>query len=158
VILYGSVLLHEAAHAYVAKHYGYPVGPITLHFLGGATAIEAEARRPRDEFWIAVVGPLTSLAVGGVGLLLLLLNPSGLLEMAVAGLPGANLSVAALNRVPGLPLDGGRVLKSIVWGISGNVHRGTIVAGWVGRVVAVLVVLWPFSQQSLIGSRAAGLD
>jgi len=158
VILYGSVLLHEAAHAYVARHYGYPVGAITLHFLGGATAIEDEARRPRHEFWIAVVGPLTSLAVGGVALALLLLEPAGLLRMAVQGLAGANLFVAALNLVPGLPLDGGRVLKSAVWGLTHNVHRGTMVAGWVGRVFAVLVLLWPFAQETFLDQRPAGVD
>ncbi|MEP9383449.1 site-2 protease family protein [Nocardioides sp. KR10-350] len=149
VILYGSVLLHEAAHAYVARHYGYPVGPITLHFLGGATAIEGEARRPRDEFWIAVVGPITSLVVGGIALALTFLDPQGLLQMAVEGLAGANLIVGVLNLVPGLPLDGGRVLKSAVWGVTKDVHRGTVVAGWVGRVVAVLVVLFPFTQPDL---------
>lgn len=149
VILYGSVLLHEAAHAYVARHYGYPVGPITLHFLGGATAIESEAKRPRDEFWIAVVGPLTSLLVGGVGIGLHFLRPEGLLEMAVEGLVWANLFVGVLNLVPGLPLDGGRVLKSVVWSATNNVHKGTLVAGWAGRVVAVLALLWPFVQGSL---------
>lgn len=158
VILYGSVLLHEAAHAYVARHFGYPVGPITLHFLGGATAIEDEARRPRDEFWIAVVGPLTSLVVGFAALGLRLLGPHGLLQMAVEGLAAANLFVAALNIVPGLPLDGGRVLKSAVWGVTHSVHRGTLVAGWAGRVVAVIVLAWPFFQHSLTGYSPAAVD
>ena len=63
VVLYFSVLLHEASHALTARRYGFPVTAITLHFLGGMTAIEGEARRPREEFWIAVVGPLTSIVV-----------------------------------------------------------------------------------------------
>jgi Zn-dependent protease/CBS domain-containing protein len=151
VILYGSVLLHEASHAAVARHYGYPVSSITLHFLGGATAIEGEARRPGEEFWIAVVGPLTSLAVGGVALALHTLGPTGLLLMAIEGLAGANLIVGILNLVPGLPLDGGRVLKAAVWGVTRNVNRGTIAAGWVGRVVAVAALFWPTFQSGVLG-------
>jgi len=151
VILYGSVLLHEASHAAVARHYGYPVSSITLHFLGGATAIEGEARRPVEEFWIAVMGPLTSLAVGGVALALHPVSPDGLVLMAVEGLAGANLLVGVLNLVPGLPLDGGRVLKSAVWGITRNAHRGTIVAGWVGRVMALAALLWPSFQSEVLG-------
>jgi len=158
VVLYLSVLLHEASHAIVAKRYGFPVTSITLHFLGGMTAIEGEARKPRQEFMIAVVGPLTSLAVGGAALGLWFLTPDGLLLMAVEGLAGANLLVGLLNLVPGLPLDGGRVLKSLVWGVTGNVHRGTIVAGWGGRVTAVLVILWPLVQESVIGSPPDFLD
>ena len=153
VVLYLSVLLHEAAHALMARHYGHPVSSITLHFLGGATAMEGEARRPREEFWIAIVGPLTSIAVGLAALALWFVTPEGgLLQMAVEGLVGANLLVGALNLVPGLPLDGGRVLKSIVWGVGGNQHRGTVVAGWGGRVAAVLVLFWPLLQQQLFGT------
>ncbi|GAB2454515.1 hypothetical protein GCM10027062_38670 [Nocardioides hungaricus] len=144
VILYLSVLLHEASHAFVARHYGFPVSSITLHFLGGMTAIEGEARTPRQEFLIAVVGPLTSLVVGGAALALYPVTPDGLLLMAVGGLAGANLLVGVLNLVPGLPLDGGRVLKAGVWALTGNVHRGTIVAGWGGRLAAVAVLFWPF--------------
>ena len=151
VILYLSVLLHEASHAYVARHYGYRVTSITLHFLGGMTAIDSEARKPRQEFWIAVVGPITSIAVGGAAVGLWFVSPDGLLEMAVGGLAGANLLVGALNLVPGLPLDGGRVLKAAVWGVTGNQHRGSIVAGWTGRVVAALAFLWPTVQERVTG-------
>jgi Zn-dependent protease len=158
VILYGSVLLHEAAHAAVARHYGYPVSSITLHFLGGATAIEGEARRPREEFWIAVVGPLASLVVGGAALALHPFSPDGLILMGVEGLAGANLLVGILNLVPGLPLDGGRVLKSAVWGITRNVHRGTIVAGWVGRAVAAAALFWPMFQTGVLGWETGLLD
>lgn len=158
VVLYLSVLLHEASHAAMAKHYGFPVSSITLHFLGGMTAIEAEATKPRQEFMIAVVGPLTSLVVGGVALLVSPVVPDGLLLMAVQGLAGANLLVGALNLVPGLPLDGGRVLKSLVWGATGNPHRGTIVAGWGGRVAAVAVLGWPLVQETVLGTRADPVD
>jgi len=158
VALYLSVLLHEASHALMARRYGYPVTSITLHFLGGMTQIEGEARRPRQEFWIAVVGPLTSLAVCGAAFALLLLDPQGLLRMVVEGLAVANLFVGVLNLVPGLPLDGGRVLKSLVWGATGDVHRGTIVAAWGGRATAVLVMGWPLLQARLTGQQPALLD
>jgi Zn-dependent protease len=158
VVLYGSVLLHEASHAFMARRYGFPVSSITLHFLGGMTAIEGEARKPRQEFMIAVVGPLTSLAVGGVALGLWFLGPEGLILMAVEGLAGANLLVGVLNLIPGLPLDGGRVLKSVVWGVTGNPHRGTIVAGWGGRVTAVAVIAWPLVQEQVTDSPPQLLD
>ncbi|WP_028638290.1 site-2 protease family protein [Nocardioides sp. URHA0032] len=158
VILYLSVLLHEASHAIAARHYGFPVSSITLHFLGGMTAIEGESRTPRQEFVIAVVGPLTSLAVGGLAFVLRPVTPDGLLLMAVSGLAGANLLVGFLNLVPGLPLDGGRVLKSLVWRVSGNVHRGTIVAGWVGRAAAVAALLWPLAQEPVTGTKPQMFD
>ena len=158
VILYLSVLLHEASHAIVARSYGFPVSSITLHFLGGMTSIEGEARRPRQEFFIAVVGPLTSIAVGAVALGLRTVTPDGLLLMAVEGLAGANLLVGVLNLVPGLPLDGGRVLKSLVWRMTGNVHRGTIVAGWGGRLTAAAVLFWPAFQEPVLGTRPDVID
>ena len=158
VVLYLSVLLHEASHAVTARHFGFPVTSITLHFLGGMTAIEGEARRPREEFWIAVVGPITSVAVGLGAFALWFVTPDGLLKMAVEGLAGANLLVGVLNLVPGLPLDGGRVLKSAVWGLTGNMHRGTIAAGWGGRMAAVLVLGYPLLLQRLTDQAPALLD
>ncbi len=158
VILYASVLLHEASHAVVARRFGFPVQHITLHFLGGLTAVEGEAKRPREEFWVAVVGPLTSLAVGAGALALLLVTPGGLTRLAVEGLAGANLLVGVLNLVPGLPLDGGRMLKAGVWRLTGNQHRGTIAAGWGGRITGLLVLLWPVFQSEVIGVPAELLD
>ncbi|MBM7520447.1 site-2 protease family protein [Nocardioides nitrophenolicus] len=142
IALYLAVLLHEASHAVVARRFGFTVHSITLHFLGGATAIEGEARRPRQEFWIAVVGPITSIAVGAAALAAWFVTPDGLLRLVVEGLAGANLMIGVLNLVPGLPLDGGRVLKAGVWAITGRVHTGTAVAAWTGRGTAVLVAVW----------------
>ena len=158
VILYGSVLLHEASHAIVARRLGLPVGSITLHFLGGMTSIEAEPRRPREEFLVAVVGPITSLVVGVTAIGLWFVTPDGLLLVAVEGLAGANILVGVLNLVPGLPLDGGRVLKSAVWRLSGDVHRGTIVAGWGGRITAIAAVGYPLLQERLTGVEPTILD
>jgi Zn-dependent protease/CBS domain-containing protein len=150
VLLYLSVLLHEASHALMAQRYGLPVRSITLHFLGGVTEIEGEPDTPAREFWVSVVGPLTSLAVGVVAMPLALVTPDDtLLDLAFKGLAGANLVVGGLNLVPGLPLDGGRLLRAAVWKVTGNPHRGTIVAGWGGRVAALLVLAYPFLGQVL---------
>jgi Zn-dependent protease len=158
VVLYLSVLVHEAAHAIAAKRYGHPVDSITLHFLGGATSIEGEARSPREEFVIAVVGPIASILVGLAAGVVWLAVPGGLIKFALGGLLFANLLVGVLNLVPGLPLDGGRVLKAGVWRLTGNPHRGTIAAGWGGRVAAVLVLFWPALQERFTGSQPQIVD
>ncbi|MET1059666.1 MAG: M50 family metallopeptidase [Nocardioides sp.] len=158
IVLYLSVLLHEASHALMAKHYGHPVDSITLHFLGGATAIEGEARNPKEEFLIAVVGPLTSLLVGGVAWVLWQVIPHGLIGLVIGGLFLSNLLVGALNLVPGLPLDGGRVLKAGVWTLTGNPHRGTIAAGWGGRLTAVAVLFWPALMEQATGQAPEVVD
>lgn len=148
VLLYLSVLLHEISHALMAQHYGLGVRSISLHFLGGATEIESEARTPWQEFSIAVVGPITSIVLGVAALLLTFVIDGGLLRLAVEGLAGANLIVGVLNLVPGLPLDGGRVLRALVWRLRGNMHTGTIVAAWGGRVAALLALCWPILARS----------
>jgi Zn-dependent protease len=158
VVLYLSVLLHEASHAVMARRYGFAVDAITLHFLGGMTSIKGETRTPRQEFAIAVVGPLTSIAVGAGAVALWFVTPDGLLRMSVEGLAGANLLIGVLNLVPGLPLDGGRVLKAAVWGITGRMHTGTMAAGWGGRVVAVAALSWPLWQEPLFGAPPDVLD
>lgn len=144
ILFYLTVLLHEMSHALMAKRFGLPVRWITLHFLGGMTEIDGEPRTPGQEFKVAVVGPLTSVAVGLVALGLWFVLPDGLPRMALAVLAWTNLVLGAINLVPGLPLDGGRVLRAAVWKGSANMHRGTIVAAWGGRITALLVLLVPF--------------
>jgi len=152
VLLYLSVLLHEMSHALMAKRYGLPVKSITLHFLGGVTEIIGEPDTPRREFGVSVVGPLTSIGVGLVALVLHPVTPDGLLRLAVGLLAWANLVVGVLNLVPGLPLDGGRVLRAAVWKATGDPHRGTIVAGWGGRVAALLVLAYPAVRSAVSGT------
>lgn len=153
VLLYLSVLLHEMSHALMAKHYDLPVRSITLHFLGGVTEIDGEPDTPRREFGVSVVGPLTSIAIGGAAWLLSGLVPDshGLIHLAVVALAATNLIVGVLNLVPGLPLDGGRVLRAAVWQVTGNPHRGTIVAGWGGRVAAICALAYPFVRSAVTG-------
>lgn len=149
VLLYLSVLLHEISHALAARAFNMSVRSINLHFLGGATEIEGDASTPWREFVIAVVGPVTSLAIGaGAWLLTDTFNP-GLLRFAVASLAGANIVVGVLNLVPGLPLDGGRVLQSVVWAVTRRRAVGVTVAAWGGRVAAVAAMLYPALMPTL---------
>jgi Zn-dependent protease/CBS domain-containing protein len=143
VLLYLSVLAHEASHALMAQFFGMSVRSMTLHFLGGVTEIEGEAETPKREFWIGVVGPLASLAIGLAALGAAAVTPDGLVRFALEALAAANIVVAVLNLVPGLPLDGGKVLRAIVWAVTKKPLLATTVSGWAGRVVAVLALGYP---------------
>lgn len=158
VLLYGSVLLHEMSHALVAQLVGLRVRSISLQFLGGATQMESESATAGQEFKVAVVGPLTSLAVGAAALALRDVVPDGLTRLLVDGLCVSNLAVGILNLVPGLPLDGGRVLRAAVWQLRGSMHQGTVAAAWGGRVVAVLALGWPFAAEALFNRRPDTFD
>jgi Zn-dependent protease/CBS domain-containing protein len=149
VLFYGSVLLHEVAHALAARAFDMPVTSINLHFLGGATQIEGEASTPWREFTIAVVGPLTSLAIAGVGFLVLVPLDGGVIGYTVAYLAGANLVVGVLNLVPGLPLDGGRVLQAAVWAVTRRRSLGVVAGAWGGRLAAVAAMAYPVLMVAL---------
>jgi Zn-dependent protease/CBS domain-containing protein len=144
VLFYLSLLLHEVSHALMAQRYGLGVRSISLVFLGGFTEIDSETRTPGQEFKVAVVGPLTSIAVGLIFIPLWRISPEGLLQFTLGGLAFSNIIVGVYNLIPGLPFDGGHVLKAFVWRVTGNMHRGTIVAAWGGRVAAVFVLFWPW--------------
>ncbi|MFY0405382.1 M50 family metallopeptidase [Solicola sp. PLA-1-18] len=158
VLLYLSVLLHEVSHAVMAKFFGFEVRSVTLHFLGGVTEIEGESDTAWREFWIAVVGPLTSIAIAAASFGVTFLLPEGLLLLAFQSLALANAVVGVLNLLPGMPLDGGRVLRALVWGVSGTPHTGTIVSAWAGRVLAVLVLGYPLLISELLGSEPTIID
>ncbi|GAA0987348.1 Putative zinc metalloprotease Rip3 [Nocardioides aquaticus] len=157
-LLYLAVLLHEISHALVARRFGTVVPSITLHFLGGMTAVQGEARSPRQEFWVAVVGPLTSLAVGGVAWLAYQQADQGLVGLFLFGLAAGNLLIGVLNLVPGLPLDGGRVFKAAVWKVSGSALRGVVVAAWAGRATAVVLLAWPLLAEAVLDLRPGITD
>lgn len=158
VLLYLSVLLHEVSHALMARGLGMQVHSVTLHFLGGHTEIAGEMRRPRDEFLVSVVGPLTSLAVAGAAWAATAGLQHGLLGFAAETLAMANLVVGVLNLVPGLPLDGGRVLRAAVWAATGRPYLATTVAAWAGRGVAVLALAYPLVLAGLLGWRISVID
>jgi Zn-dependent protease/CBS domain-containing protein len=145
VLLYVSVLLHELAHSVLAKWYGLPVRRITLYLLGGVSEIEKEPPTPGKEFLVAAAGPALSLGLAGLGLVadVYLINDRGILEVLTWQLWVSNLIVGVFNLLPGLPLDGGRMLRAGVWKVTSNPGTGTIVAAWGGRVLAVLLVVFP---------------
>ncbi len=148
ILLFVSVLLHEFAHSIVARARGLPVSSISLFIFGGVSNIEQEPRSPGVEFQMAIVGPVTSLILGGI---------SWLLAQAVGGasrpvtavllyLAVANVLLGLFNLIPGFPLDGGRVLRSIIWRASGSLRTATHWAARVGQVVAFLFIIWGIIQ------------
>lgn len=142
LLLFGSVLAHELAHSLVARARGLPVKNITLFIFGGVSNIEREPQQPGVEFQMALVGPLTSLAIGGLALLLLRAIQGGTSPLAaLLGYLGVmNVLLGLFNLVPGFPLDGGRVLRAIVWRVSGNRYTATRVATIAGQAVAYLLI------------------
>jgi Zn-dependent protease/CBS domain-containing protein len=147
LLFFASVLAHEMAHSLVSKSQGIPVPRITLFIFGGASQISEEPRRAIDEFWMALVGPLTSLALAAVfGVLWFTTQQFSPEITEVSGwLAGINLTLAIFNLVPGFPLDGGRVLRATIWGISKNLRLATQVAVGGGVVVSWLMIgigLW----------------
>ncbi|GHD73925.1 peptidase M50 [Streptomyces goshikiensis] len=142
VAFYASVLVHELAHTVAALRFKLPVRRIQLQFFGGVSEIEKESETPGREFVLAFVGPLLSLALAGLFYLgMKAVDPATVPGVLLAGLMISNLLVAAFNLLPGLPLDGGRMLRAVIWGITGKPMTGTVAAAWVGRGLAVAVLL-----------------
>ncbi len=137
LLVFGSVLVHEFAHSFMALARGLKVDNITLFVFGGAAALKSEPRRPSDEFLIAIVGPASSLLLAVVFLIASSLIPWELPARAlVTQLALINAVLAIFNLLPGFPLDGGRVFRAIVWAITGSMRKGTTVATIVGQVFA----------------------
>ncbi|ETK38054.1 peptidase M50 [Microbispora sp. ATCC PTA-5024] len=153
VLLYVSVLLHELAHCVVAKHYGLPVRRITLYLLGGVSEIEREPETAGREFNVAFAGPLLSLGLAAVGFLVykFAVPAEGIVSVLVLQLWGSNAIVGVFNLLPGLPLDGGRMLRAAVWKVTRDSGTGTLAAAWVGRAVAVAVVAVPLLLNLMSG-------
>jgi Zn-dependent protease len=163
-LFFTSVLLHELAHAIVALHFKMSVSSITLFLLGGVANLTKEPPSAKAEFFMAAAGPLTSLVIGGLGLLVQQLVTDNISRVpslqpveAVAGYLGfINIAVAIFNLVPGFPLDGGRVLRSIIWGLRGDRVVATRIAARGGQLVAGLMVVYAASRV-LSGEATGGL-
>ena len=161
IAFYASVLIHELAHTVAALRFELPVRRIQLQFFGGVSEIEKESETPGREFVLAFVGPLLSLVLAAVFYLgLLAVDPRTVPGVLLAGLMFSNLIVAVFNLLPGLPLDGGRMLRAVVWKISGRPMAGTVAAVWVGRALAltVLVGLPLLTQSDALGSRPSDVS
>ncbi|CAM01548.1 Zn-dependent protease [Saccharopolyspora erythraea NRRL 2338] len=143
VLLALSVLLHELGHCLVALRLGLPVRRVRLFLLGGITEISRTPPRPGQEGVVAVAGPAVSIALAGLtGVAWLALPPGGAVWLLVAQTCVANLAVGVFNLLPGLPLDGGRMLRALTWAVTGRRHAGTT-AGVVGAgAVAVGLIVW----------------
>jgi len=141
ILLYASVLVHELSHCVVARGFGLAVRRILLYPLGGFSEIEQEPPTPAREFLVSVVGPLTSLGLAALGWgLNSALDIGGIPRVLIDQLILANLVVGVFNLLPGLPLDGGRMLRAGIWKVTGRPGRATIAAAWAGRGLALLLV------------------
>jgi Zn-dependent protease/CBS domain-containing protein len=142
ILFFASVVLHELGHSILALRYKIPVQSITLFIFGGIAQIAAEPPSAVAEFLIAIAGPLTSFALAVIfGLLQqVFTNVAPLLALAEY-LAYINGTLALFNLIPGFPLDGGRVFRAIIWSITGNLRRATLIAATVGRLVAALFIL-----------------
>jgi Zn-dependent protease/CBS domain-containing protein len=157
LLFFSSVLLHELAHSLVARARGIPVRSITLFLFGGVSNIQREPRSPGAEFWMAIVGPLTSLFLGGALVVLASLSAGtlqtvvsspgqvvsalGPLTTLLAWLGSVNVSLGLFNLIPGFPLDGGRMLRSLLWAATDDLRRATRWASWVGQAIAWFMIV-----------------
>ena len=153
VLFFASIVAHELSHALVAKARGVPVRSITLFALGGVAQMERDAGDAKTEFWMGIIGPITSFVIGVVCLLLALALGWTPPEMPVTPLAAMlmwlgviNVGLAIFNMVPGFPLDGGRVLRGLIWWITGDAKRATTIAARVGQVIAFLMIVYGVMQ------------
>jgi len=149
VLFFVFLFAHELSHPLVAKARGLPIHKITLFALGGMAEIEKEPTRASTEFWMGIVGPITSFVIGVV--LLALAYAGGWTWRAEAATPGLailvwlgyiNILLAVFNMIPGFPLDGGRVLRAIIWGITKSAERSTRIAARVGQLVGMGFIVY----------------
>ena len=157
IALFLSVLLHELGHSVVALRYAIPVRSITLFLFGGIAQIEAEPPSAAAEFFIAIAGPLVSLALAILFYLAqsLVSGAEPLLGL-VKYLAYINTALVLFNLIPGYPLDGGRVLRAAVWAITGNMARSTLIAAGIGRFFAFLLIFFG-TWQMFSGNLGGGL-
>ncbi|HEY8869598.1 MAG TPA: site-2 protease family protein [Candidatus Limnocylindrales bacterium] len=155
ILLFVSVLLHELAHSFVARWRGLGAHSITLFIFGGVSTLEGDAPQASTEFLVAIVGPLMSFALAGVSYVLASAIDEARAAALLSYLFVINGLLGVFNLVPGFPLDGGRVLRSIVWTVTGSRRRGLEIAVAVGQLVSygfmILGFVWVLSGELLNG-------
>jgi Zn-dependent protease/CBS domain-containing protein len=159
ILLFVTVLLHELGHSFTARSLGLPVNSITLFLFGGVSNLTTEPQTPRVEFLVTFAGPLTSLILAGLFALLHAAVGGGSSEVsAVLGyLASVNLILALFNLIPAFPLDGGRVFRSLVWGITGSMRRATRLASSVSKLFAALFIAAGLLEALGFGQFLSGL-
>ncbi|MFM7614299.1 MAG: site-2 protease family protein, partial [Synechococcales cyanobacterium] len=143
--LFSSVLIHELGHSLVARSFGIKVSSITLFLFGGVAAIEQEPKTPGQTFQIAIAGPTVSLLIAGVLILMNRFNSHRIIGDVGDTLGGINLTLGLFNLIPGLPLDGGQMLKAIVWKLTGDRFKGIYWAATLGLLLgwfAIILGVW----------------
>jgi Zn-dependent protease/predicted transcriptional regulator len=157
LLFFGSVVFHELAHSAVAKRYRIPVASITLFVFGGLARIGREPASAKQEFNIAIAGPLSSYFLSGVFWLLFRLFPQSEMLAALSfWLAWVNFGLATFNLLPGFPLDGGRIFRAIVWGFTDSYERATRLAAGSGRLIAYAMIVFG-SWHALTGDFIGGL-
>jgi Zn-dependent protease/CBS domain-containing protein len=153
--LFASVLAHELGHSVVALRQGIPVNSITLFIFGGLASLEEESKTPAEAFWVAIAGPLVSFLLFGLFLAIGMFSRiTGPLAAVVQLLAYINLALGVFNLLPGLPLDGGNVLKAIVWKITGKPFKGIAFASRVGQILGWIGI--SLGALSILGISSAG--
>ncbi|MFJ6026751.1 site-2 protease family protein [Pseudarthrobacter sp. NPDC092424] len=153
LLLLVSVLVHELAHALTARIYGWPTQKIVLNLWGGHTQFESFTATPGRSVLVALAGPAANLLLaGGAWVVLSTANLASVAEILTNIFMWANFLIGIFNVLPGLPLDGGRLVESAVWKVTGSQARGTVAAGWAGRVIVVAIGYWFIGRPVLAGS------
>ncbi|WP_372699283.1 site-2 protease family protein [Arthrobacter sp. JSM 101049] len=143
ILLALSILVHELAHALCAKSFGWPNAHIVLTLWGGHTQFGSFHATPGKSLLVALSGPAANFALAGLGYVAVLaLEPTGVTGLLMNILVWANFLVALFNVLPGLPLDGGRLVESAVWSATGSQEKGTVAAGWAGRLIVIAIAVY----------------
>jgi Zn-dependent protease len=159
LLLFASVFLHELAHGLVGRAHGIPVRQYAITLWGGHTEFSSRSMTPGSSALVSAVGPIVNLVLAALLAALWQVSPSGsLVGLVLLSGAIANGFVGVFNLLPGLPLDGGRILEAAVWAITGSRTRGTVAAGWFGRIVALGAVGWMLSRAAQNGGQVNLVD